>query len=214
MRRNQRNVGQGQLLQLSGPPQKEMFTLLEGWVSGYFVLPSGSRTIEDIFLPGDMIGLTAALVDSAPFVAEALTPVRVCTIDAQRLPKLAKEYPDLALALMQLLADVGRRWRTRATLLALRDPRQRLAYLFLDIFLRLKSVGIGDGTMCPFHLKRTHLAGAVGLSEVHVSRTLSQLRKAGLVELAPNLLVIPDPARLAGETGIVMPTQMRARPIL
>lgn len=214
MRRNQRSLGHGQILQPSGKPQKEIFTLIEGWASGYHVLPNGCRSMQDVFLPGDIIGLGPYLADGPPYLAEALTPIRVCTLDAQSLPKLAKEHPDLAVALMRLLADYSRRWHTRATLLALRDPKQRLAYLFLDIFIRLKSVGIGDQTMCPFYMRRAHLAEAIGLSEVHVSRTLSQLRKAGLVELTPNLLVIPDTARLAEQTKIPIPTQMRDRPIL
>lgn len=214
MRRNQRSLGQGQVLQASGKPQKEMFTLIEGWAYGYHVLSNGCRSMQDVFLPGDLIGLGPYLADGPPFFAEALTPVRVCALDAQSLPKLAKEHPDLAVALMRLLADQNRRWHTRATLLALRDPKQRLAYLFLDIFMRLRSVGIADETMCPFYLRRAHLAEAIGLSEVHVSRTLSQLRKAGLVDLMPNLLVIPDTAKLAEQTKIPMPTQMKDRPIL
>jgi CRP-like cAMP-binding protein len=214
MRRNQRSLGQGQILQLSGKPQKEIFTLIEGWASGYHVLPTGRRSLQDVFLPGDIIGLGPYFAEGPPYLAEALTPIRVCTLDAQSLPKLTKEHPDLAVSLMRLLADYSRRWHTRATLLALREPKQRLAYLFLDIFIRLKAIGIADATMCPFYLRRAHLAEAIGLSEVHVSRTLSQLRKAGLVELTPNLLVIPDAAKLAEQTKIPMPTQMTNRPIL
>lgn len=178
------------------------------------LVSSGHHSIREIFLPGDIIGLGPCLTEMPPYVAEAITPVQVCVLDGRSLPELAERQSNLALALMRLLAEQSRRWHARGTLLALRTPVQWLAYFFLDIFLRFRALSIADATMCPFYLRRTHLADAVGLSEVHVSRTLTQLRETGLIDFGPNLLIIPDTEKLAHHAKVLMPPQMKNRPIL
>ena len=47
-----------------------------------------------------------------------------------------------------------------------------------------------------FPLRQHHIADAVGLTPVHVSKLLSDFRRNGLIRLSERTLVILDPDRL------------------
>jgi DNA-binding GntR family transcriptional regulator len=61
-----------------------------------------------------------------------------------------------------------------------------------------------NGVACPFPLRRTDIADAVGLSRVHVMRALRELRAQGLMDLRGRDLIIPSVARLAAYTGYTL----------
>lgn len=62
-----------------------------------------------------------------------------------------------------------------------RDADARMAHFLLELGSRLTLVGLGDnaGYDCP--LTQYHLADALGLSAIHVNRTLRRLREKGLM---------------------------------
>jgi CRP-like cAMP-binding protein len=77
-----------------------------------------------------------------------------------------------------------------------RSARERLAHLFVEIFLRLNAIGLVNGKSCEFPLTQEQLAEAVGMTNVHVNRSLMELRAAGLIVLSSRTLTIPDIAAL------------------
>ncbi|MBU2327002.1 MAG: helix-turn-helix domain-containing protein [Alphaproteobacteria bacterium] len=64
-----------------------------------------------------------------------------------------------------------------------RDADKRLAHFLLELWSRLTLVGMADrsGYACP--LTQFHLADALGLTSVHINRTLRKLREAGLASM-------------------------------
>jgi DNA-binding transcriptional regulator LsrR (DeoR family) len=60
----------------------------------------------------------------------------------------------------------------------------------------MQRVGLANGNSCDLPLTQTDIGDAMGLSTVHVNRTLHQLRAEGLIELRSNVLVIRDWAGL------------------
>ena len=144
----------------------------------------------------------------------ALTPVRFCALDSSFLKKLIDEQGELCLAVLHYLAEEQSRRDTRSALIATASPAQRLAYLFLETFARCKAVGIADGTMCPLPLRQSHLAELLGLSKVHISRTLAALKRDGSIHLADGLLVIPDQRRLAEIAQVAPPIYANGRTII
>jgi CRP-like cAMP-binding protein len=73
-----------------------------------------------------------------------------------------------------------------------RTAYERIAHLFVELFLRLEVVGLTNGGSCEFPLTQNDIADATGLTAVHVNRTLQDLRRDGLVELQSRVLTIPD----------------------
>jgi CRP/FNR family transcriptional regulator, anaerobic regulatory protein len=92
----------------------------------------------------------------------------------------------------------------RLSLLGRSTAEQRVGYLMLETFDRLRQRGmVNGGSTCPFPLQRRDLADAAGLSRVHVARTLDTLRQRRLAEIQDGVLVIYDRAKLVELSGYV-----------
>jgi hypothetical protein len=67
-----------------------------------------------------------------------------------------------------------------------------MAHLLCEFFLRLRAVGLTNGAACIFPVTQSELADALGLSTVHVNRTLQELRASRLITLRGKTLQIAD----------------------
>ncbi|MFN3511907.1 MAG: Crp/Fnr family transcriptional regulator [Phenylobacterium sp.] len=64
--------------------------------------------------------------------------------------------------------------------------------MLLDLHARLRAVGLVEGETVPFPLTQETLADTLGLSIVHMNRTLQQLRRAGLIRCRAGRLALED----------------------
>lgn len=178
-----------------------LYTLYEGWAFRYKKLPGGGRQILDLVLPGEIIGLSSALLGTIRHSVQALTPVSLCVMSGYPLADLLKRHIDLTLDLLRWRLEEEHRADVRLSLLGRRKPLQRIGYLMLETFDRLCRLELADGTMCPFPLQRQHLADATGLSMIHLNRTLMRLRDDKLATIEDKMLIIYDRRRLADLSG-------------
>jgi CRP-like cAMP-binding protein len=73
-----------------------------------------------------------------------------------------------------------------------RTAYTRIAHLLCEVFMRLAAVGLTNGYECDFPITQTEIADALGLSTVHVNRSIQELRAAGLIDLRRSALTILD----------------------
>jgi CRP-like cAMP-binding protein len=60
------------------------------------------------------------------------------------------------------------------------------------MMMRMGAVGRSKEGRCAFDVTQTDLSEAVGLTPVHVNRSLQDLRKRGLISFAKGVLTIHD----------------------
>jgi CRP-like cAMP-binding protein len=181
-----------------------IYTLFEGWAIRYHRLPKGGRQILDIVLPGDLIGLASALLGTVRHSVQAITPATLCVLSGRSVSELFDRDPGLALNILQNRVEEEQRADVRLSLLGRSNAEERIGYLMLDTFDRLRQRGmVNGGSTCPFPLQRRDIADAAGLSRVHVARTLDRLRERRLAEIQDGVLVLFDRARLADLAGYV-----------
>jgi CRP-like cAMP-binding protein len=77
------------------------------------------------------------------------------------------------------------------------SAKERLIHLLLELWERLEKVGLVDGDTFKIPLTQEIFADALGLSVVHVNRTLKALRKEGLVYIKSGSATLADRTRLA-----------------
>jgi CRP/FNR family transcriptional regulator len=175
-----------------------VYTLFEGWAIRYHRLPRGGRQILDVVLPGDLIGLASAVLGTVKHSVQAITPATLCVLQGRGFSDLFSGHPGLALNILQTRVEEEQRQDVRLSLLGRSTAQQRIAYLMLETFDRLRQRGmVNGGSICPFPLQRRDLADAAGLSRVHVARTLEALRERRFAEIQDGTLVLFDRARLA-----------------
>ena len=181
-----------------------IYTVFEGWAVRYHRLPGGARQILDIVLPGDMIGLASALLGTVKHSVRAVTPVALCVLAGRGLSQLFERNPGLALNILQTRVEEEQRADVRLSLLGRSTAEQRIGYLMLETFDRLRQRGMVDGgSTCPLPLQRRDLADAAGLSRVHLARTLEALRERRLAEIQDGVLVVFDRTGLAELSGYI-----------
>ncbi len=158
--------------------------LVSGWAARVRWLADGRRQIISFILPGDSIGLCERPQPIALAPVVALTKVQ--TLDASPIQKALSApgtYPGLSQAfhiaasldeavLMDQVVRLGRQ-----------AAYERLSHLLLELGHRLEQVGLGRRMDFPCPLTQEMIADALGLSIVHVNRTLQQLRGEALLEL-------------------------------
>lgn len=173
--------------------------LMAGWACRYRTLPDGRRQIFKFILPGDLFGFCLRPKAVALTATIALTPV--VTADASPLAtaitKDAASHPGLTQAwygtvgldeayLLNQLVRVGRQ-----------TAYERTAHFILEIRERLAMVGLAGEASVAIPLTQEIMADALGLSVVHLNRTLQQLRRNQLIEFKGGMVRLLQPQRLA-----------------
>lgn len=180
-----------------GDKPQHINLILEGWACRYKVLEDGRRQIIAFFLPGDLCDLNVFVLRHMDHSIGTMTSARTSEISRRGFDELMLSHPRVTQALWWeslVAAATQREW---AVNLGQRDATERVAHLFCELFVRLRTVRLTDGDSCDLPLTQAELGEATGLSAVHVNRTLQELRSTGLIVLKGRTLTIPDLDALA-----------------
>jgi CRP-like cAMP-binding protein len=175
-----------------GDPPRCIRVILKGWACRYKLLEDGRRQITSFFLPGDMCDLNIFVLSRMDHSVRALTPVQYVTLSPFEFEKLTFGHPRLLQALWWetlVNAAIQREWTVN---LGQRSALERLAHLLCEIHIRLQVIGMVENDICEFPVTQLELADTLGLTAVHVSRTLKELRTRNLIQLRGHRLEILD----------------------
>jgi CRP-like cAMP-binding protein len=192
-----RNIAVGGDLILEGDGTAFTHFVHSGIACRYKLLPDGGRAIVALLLPGDFCDLHVSLLDRMDNSIGALTDCVVSRLPTEELDEMLRLHPNINRAcLWASLVDeaVLREWVVN---IGHRTSQKALAHLFCELYTRLGAVGlIYDHS---FRMPFTHatLGDLLGISQVHVQRTLSGLRMAGLITLQAQVIQMPDFPELA-----------------
>lgn len=154
--------------------------VIDGFTSRYRDAPDGSRQIMAIHVPGDFVDLHSLLLKEMDHSVGALSACRVMRFPHVRLRALTQTHPHLTrlLWLMTLIdSSIHREWLAAAA----HPAPEQIAHLICELYVRLEITGlIGADRSFNLPLTQTELGEALGLSAVHVNRSLQQLRSEGL----------------------------------
>ncbi len=196
-----RSVPAGHDLIREGDRPGPVFVVLEGWACRYKLLPDGNRQITAFLMPGDFCDLHVGELEEMDHNIGTVTPCRITTISGGRMDALLAATGTLARAFWRAqLIDEGvlRAWIVS---MGRRDSLERIAHLMLELYTRMRNVGLtGDGT-CEIPLTQPVLADALGLTPVHVNRVLRELRERNVMALGASTLTILDTAELVRVAG-------------
>ncbi|WP_316200529.1 MULTISPECIES: helix-turn-helix domain-containing protein [unclassified Bradyrhizobium] len=81
-------------------------------------------------------------------------------------------------------------------MLGQRPAERRIAHLLLSLMRRVAVDGVVQHHRYPFPLKQQHIADAVGLTSVHVSRVLALFRDRKILTITEGRLEVTDLAEL------------------
>lgn len=172
--------------------------LLSGWLARAKDLPSGQRQIAELHVAGDFADLHGFTLKRLDHDVITLTRCRIALVPHDRLKDLTERFPHLARvywAMTNIDAAIQREWTLS---LGRRAAIARMAHLLCELAVRLGLVGLNENNIFEFPLTQVEFGECLGLTSVHVNRTLQELRRRGLIELQSRRVRIFDFEGLKG----------------
>ena len=198
---NTKAVRPGIHILLQGNVPSAVHALLEGQAYRYRLLEDGRRQIVAILVPGDICDFEAVMRGRADYGVATMTDCVLGELPVMTIADLRTIDSEFAQALWgSLLRDhaIAREWLVNV---GCRTAQERVAHLICEFHLRLKAVGLTKGDAFKLQMTQAEIGDLLGLSTVHINRTLKQLRKIGLVDYSKSIisiLDIPGLERVAG----------------
>lgn len=169
--------------------------ILSGWACEMRILPDGRRQIFSILLPGDPFMIKEE-ADLGGRGVVAITRLEVMDWSnpffggPEGRETLSRAIEEANLQKQDRLLDqmvrIGRL-----------TARERVLHLLLELCDRLESVGLVRGDTYRIPLTQGVFADALGLSLVHINRTLKQLRREGRILLRAGSVTLIGREKLA-----------------
>ena len=194
-------VKRGKELIQEGQAGQIAYILQEGWACSFKMLREGERQIITFPVPGDCVGLRSALLRTSDHSFSALTDAVVSRVEAPRLRQMFAEFPHLGSAILWATSRDEAMIVEHLVSLGRRSALERTAYFFLELYDRLKLVGMASNKEFPCPLSQYLLADALGLSTIHVNRVLRQLRQRKLMTFKQRHVTINDKGALMSLAG-------------
>ena len=180
------------VLAKAGQPLNVSMLVLDGWLVRSKDLPSGERQVMEIHLPGDFADLHGFTLKQLDHDLIAITECVIGYVPHERLMELTEKHPRLA-RIYWLSTNIDAAiTREMALSLGQRSAISRMAHLFCELHTRLAIIGRTDGDTFEFPLTQRELGECLGLTVVHVNRTLQELRRRGLVRAENRHVTITD----------------------
>ncbi|MES2339419.1 MAG: Crp/Fnr family transcriptional regulator [Pseudomonadota bacterium] len=172
----------GQYLLREGDRPKQCSFLVSGFVYRHKIVGDGGRQIVAVHLPRDFVDVQQFLLATADHNVQALTAGALLMVPSEDLIAISRRHPGIAIALfhqMLIEASIAREWMTNTNR---RDSRARTAHLLCELAVRSEAAGLGPRENFSLPMTQEQLGDALGLTAVHVNRTLKALSAEKLIE--------------------------------
>jgi CRP/FNR family cyclic AMP-dependent transcriptional regulator len=162
--------------------------IIDGLVRVYLTSPDGRQVTVRYARSGGVLGVPTAIGGPVDVSVQAVTDTAVLMLDINAIRSIAKEDAGVAWSLAE---EVTRRLYEVLEAFsgnAFGSVRQRVARHLLDLAADRQT-----STVLVARVSQQAIADAAGTAREVVARTLTDLRRAGLVETTRNGIVLVDP---------------------
>lgn len=196
-------------------PAQHLFVLTAGEVRLSRTESGGATVATGDVLPGRIFGAISSRGGRTyGETAEAVLPSRALRMDLAAFRTTLREHPDIALLVLDDIAERLARSRAGAVHRATDTVTQRVASCLLRLADTEGQPRAGVGTLVQGPLSRTDLAELAGTSPEAVDRVLARLRTDGIIESTRRWTAVLDRRRLEAiaQDREVPVAQLRVRP--
>lgn len=179
-----------------GDPPRLCSILLSGYAYRQKMTGDGARQILALHIPGDALDFQNLFLDVADHSVQTLTHAKIACVPRAAVQDLVWSRPAVGRAIlvsMLIESSMSREWVLNV---GRRSARARLAHLLCEFATRLEAESLDGGRGYELPMTQEQLADALGLTAVHVNRTLKSLEQDGLITRDRRQVRIPDWRRL------------------
>jgi len=190
------HLDRGERLFSEGDAGDKLYIILEGKIKLTKAAPDGRENLLSVHGPGEMFG-ELSLFDPIPRTssATAVTSARLAGLAHDDLRTWLSSRPEVAMHLLQALAQRLRRINEVKADLVFTDVPGRVAKALLDLADRF-GVLTPEGVQVNHDLTQEELAQLVGASRETVNKALADFTARGWIQLAAKSVLVTDTDRL------------------
>jgi CRP/FNR family transcriptional regulator, anaerobic regulatory protein len=177
----------GEMIFMEGDTADSVFEVVRGMLRLHKLLPDGRRQVTGFLCAGHLIGL--APEGSWVYTAEAITDVTLCRYRRPGFERLIDTVPGLARRVLTVTSHELRVAQDQMLLLGRKTAAERVASFLL---LMAEQQGGEHAEEINIPMGRTDIADYLGLTVETVCRTLTQLKRNGLINPAHGRIIIRD----------------------
>ncbi len=192
-----RTYDAGTFLAREGEAGSEHIVLLSGYTFRHKTTCFGGRQIVSMQLPGETIACSSLFFDVTDHSTQALTPIQAATISRIAFRNLVRGSATISHALLMMAlieAAIGNEWLLN---IGRREAKARVAHFLCEFAARVEAAGLATGGNYELPFTQEQMGDVLGLTSVHVNRTLKALRDSGLIEQIGKRVTFPDWKALA-----------------
>lgn len=161
-------------------PAEYWFFVISGAARRCAIRPDGRRQIIDLLLPGNFFGFTVA--NDQNYIVEAVAKDTVlAAYPRQQVETLADSNPTLARELRQIAFDAVARLQAQLLIIGGTTAPEKVGSFILELAARLCAP---DSDRVALPMSRYDIAEYLAVSVETVSRSLTDLRHRGLIEMS------------------------------
>jgi CRP/FNR family transcriptional regulator, cyclic AMP receptor protein len=190
------HLDRGERLFAEGDAGDKLYIILGGKIKLTKAAPDGRENLLSVHGPGEMFG-ELSLFDPIPRTssATAVTATRLAGLTHEDLRTWLSTRPEVAIHLLQALAQRLRRINDVKADLVFTDVPGRVAKALLDLSDRF-GVLTPDGVQVNHDLTQEELAQLVGASRETVNKALADFAARGWIQLAAKSVLVTDTDQL------------------
>jgi CRP-like cAMP-binding protein len=162
-------------------PPRQCGVLVSGFAFRQKLTGDGARQIIAIILPGNALDFQNLFLDVADHSVQMLTRGTVAFLSREQIQDLAFKNASIGHAIMVKMLVESAIYREWTLNVGRRDARTRVAHVLCELGTRLDALGLAKDYGYHLPMTQEELADAVGLTPVHVNRTLKVLEAEGLI---------------------------------
>lgn len=192
----ERRYPKGRIVFVEGEPGEALYLLKEGKIKLTRQAEDGREHILHLVHAGEVFA-EVVLFDGGgyPATAETMEDCQIGIIRNKDLEGIIADDPQLALAMLKIMARRLRAAQEKVMSLALHDAVRRVATTLLRL-AEEHGVAEPEGLRLNLNLTNQDLANLAGTSRETVSRTLSDFRRRGIVRFSGQQVLILNRRRL------------------
>lgn len=185
-------IDSGRYIVREGDTLPSATLILSGLAIRHKVTIDGARQILSVHIPGDFVDLEGALLNVADHNVQALTRCEIAVVKREAVVDLVDNHPRVGRAMwVDTLID-GSIFREWVVNVGRRSARSAMCHLLCEFARRLEIAGLAEEYSYELPMSQEQLADALGITPVHVNRTLRELDREGLIRREKRFVYTKD----------------------
>ena len=191
----EKKAERGEILLFEGEPAKTLYFVVAGVVKVFKTSADGKEQILQIIRPGESFNDVPVFSDGVNLAnAEAMGTVVLYIIRKSDLEIILREYPQVALNVIQVLSQRVQHLVSLVEDLSFRHVTGRVAKILLEY--------AGDGTGERPRLTQQEMAAMIGTAREMVGRSLKTLEEEGTIRMERHRIIITNQTALREVAGM------------